>query len=91
MSEMIRILFVDDDRRVLDGLRRMLHKMRQQWQMQFVTSGMDALEEMKEEHYDIIVSDMQMPDMNGVKLLEKVRQRYPDTIRFMLSGYTDEG
>ncbi len=91
MNEKIRILFVDDDRRVLDGLRRMLHKMRQQWQMQFVTSGMDALKEMEEEHYDIIVSDMQMPDMNGVKLLEAVRQKYPDTIRFMLSGYTDQG
>lgn len=89
MNRPIRILFVDDDVNVLNGLRRMLHKMRQQWEMEFVTGGLEALKVLKESAYDIVVSDLRMPDMNGVELLEKVRHRYPDTIRFMLSGYSD--
>ncbi|HPD48119.1 MAG TPA: response regulator [Anaerohalosphaeraceae bacterium] len=90
MNRVIRILFVDDDVNVLNGLRRMLHKMRQQWEMEFVTSGAEALQALKQTPYNIVVSDLRMPDMNGVELLEKVRQRYPDAIRFMLSGYSDQ-
>jgi putative nucleotidyltransferase with HDIG domain len=90
MSEKIRILFVDDDRSVLDGLRRMLHKMSRQWKMEFVTRPAQALKVMRETHYDIIISDLKMPDSDGIELLEKVRKRYPDTIRFMLSGYSDQ-
>ncbi|MBE0534112.1 MAG: HDOD domain-containing protein [Phycisphaerae bacterium] len=90
MNRPIKILFVDDDINVLNGLRRMLHKMREQWEMEFVTGALDALKVLKQSAYDIVVSDLRMPDMNGVELLEKVRQRYPDTIRFMLSGYSDQ-
>jgi HD-like signal output (HDOD) protein len=61
--------------------------MRKEWKMEFVTKASDALDVLKEDHYDIIVSDMRMPGMDGVKLLEKVRKKYPDVIRFMLSGY----
>ncbi len=85
-----RILFVDDDRNVLDGLRRMLYNMRDVWKMEFVTKGLDALKAMKGEHYDVIVCDMKMPGMDGVKLLEKVQKRSPDTIRFMLTGCSDQ-
>ncbi len=90
MSRPIKILFVDDDVNVLNGLRRMLHMMRQQWEMQFVTGAAEALNVLKESAHDIVVSDLRMPEMNGVELLEKVRQRYPNTIRFMLSGYSDQ-
>lgn len=90
MSEKKRILFVDDDRNVLDGLRRMLHSMRDQWKMEFVTKPLDALEVMKSTEYDVIISDFQMPGMDGVELLEKVRKRFPNTIRFMLSSYSDQ-
>ena len=48
MNRVIRILFVDDDVNVLNGLRRMLHKMRQQWEMEFVTSGAEALQALKQ-------------------------------------------
>jgi putative nucleotidyltransferase with HDIG domain len=90
MSEKKRILFVDDDRSVLDGLRRMLHKMRDKWKMEFVTRASDAMKVMKNTHYDIVVSDLRMPAKDGVEFLEKVRKKYPDTIRFMLSGYSEQ-
>jgi len=89
MEEKKRILFVDDDRSVLNGLRRMLYQMRKQWKMEFVTTGSDALKTMLHTHYDVIVSDLRMPGMDGIELLEKVRKKYPDTIRFMLSGYAE--
>jgi putative nucleotidyltransferase with HDIG domain len=84
-----RILFVDDDQNVLSGLRRMLHGMKDQWKMEFVTKPEDALEVMDCNPYDIIISDYQMPGMNGAELLEKVREKHPQMIRFMLSSYSD--
>ncbi len=90
MDEKKRILFVDDNRSVLDGLRRMLHKMRGEWKMEFVTRTSDALKVMRSTHYDIVVSDLRMPSMDGVQLFEKIRKKYPDVIRFMLSGYLEQ-
>lgn len=85
-----RILMVDDDHSVLDGIRRLLHRRKDEWKIEFVTNGSDALSVMRKNKYDIIISDLLMPGMNGVILLEKVKQKYPETIRFMLSGYNDK-
>ncbi len=85
-----RILFVDDDRNVLDGIRRLLRCRKNEWKIEFVTRGTQALKVMKDTHYDIIVSDLKMPVMDGVELLEKVRKRFPGVIRFMLTGYSDQ-
>ncbi|MCK5566163.1 MAG: HDOD domain-containing protein [Planctomycetes bacterium] len=85
-----RIFFVDDDKAVLDGLRRMLHNMRNEWDMNFVTSGKEALEVMENEVFDVVVSDLRMSEMDGVSFFEQVRKKYPETIRFMLSGYSDQ-
>lgn len=90
MDEKKRILFVDDDRSVLDGLRRMLHKMRGEWKMEFVARTSDAMKVMKNMHYDIVISDLRMPTTDGVQFFEKVRKKYPGTIRFMLSGYSEQ-
>ncbi len=87
--EKIRILFVDDDQAILDGLRRMLHPMHDQWHMGFVGNGQTALEMMAREAYDVIVSDMRMPGMNGAELLSKVKERHPKVIRIVLSGQSD--
>jgi YesN/AraC family two-component response regulator len=67
-----RILFVDDEPMVLDGLRRSLHSMRKDWEMVFVTSGSEALESMANQSFDIVVTDMRMPGMDGAQLLEEV-------------------
>jgi len=74
-EEKKRILFVDDDRNVLDGLRRMLYPMRRKWKMEFVMAASDALKVMAHTHYDVIVSDLRMPGMDGIDLLEKVREK----------------
>ena len=85
-----RILFVDDDQGVLRGLRKSLRKKRNEWDMRFACGGQEALALMEEERSDVIVSDMQMPEMDGAQLLEVIRKRHPYTNRLILSGYTKE-
>jgi len=84
------ILFVDDEKKVLDGLRRMLHGMRNEWEMTFVNSGKEALDTLAQKAIDVIVSDMRMPEMGGAELLTAVKDKYPNVIRFILSGYSDK-
>lgn len=86
---MKRVLFVDDDPRVLDGLRRMLHSMRREWQMDFAEGGQQALERLAASPYDAVVSDMRMPHMDGSEFLHEVLRRYPATVRIVLSGQCD--
>jgi putative nucleotidyltransferase with HDIG domain len=85
----LRILFVDDEPNVLQGLQRMLRPMRAEWQMGFASSGPEALEALAKEPFDVIVSDMRMPGMDGADLLSAVMQKYPKMIRFILSGHSD--
>jgi HD-like signal output (HDOD) protein len=84
-----QLLFVDDESKILDGLRRMLRPMRDEWDMSFAESGKEALELMEKEHFDVIVSDMRMPGMDGAELLEKVRKGHPDVVRIVLSGHSE--
>lgn len=83
------ILFVDDEAKVLDGLRRMLADQRREWRLHFAESGPAALEIMAGAPMDVIVSDMRMPGMDGAELLQRVQQLYPGTIRLVLSGYAE--
>ena len=83
------ILFVDDEPRVLQGLQRMLRGLRNNWAMTFVENGQEALEIMAQQTFDIIVSDMRMPGMDGAELLHEVMNRYPQIIRIILSGHSD--
>ncbi len=86
MSCKQRILFVDDDARVLRGLRRSLDCLRDEWEMAFVNGAPEALELMTQGPFDVVVSDMQMPGMTGVELLNEVRRLHPQTVRLALSG-----
>ena len=85
-----RILFVDDEPGILRGLRKSLRSQRDHWQMTFVDNGDAALDFLFENTMDVIVSDMQMPGMDGAELLEKVRKLSPGTRRIILSGHTKE-
>jgi HD-like signal output (HDOD) protein len=85
-----RILFVDDEAALLDGLRGRLRCLRSRWNMVFVESGARALTEMEEHAADVVVADMRMPGMDGAELLTHVRDRWPETIRIVLSGYAEE-
>jgi len=89
MEEKKRILFVDDQPNVLAGMQRMLHKMKDEWEMTFCESGKEALAIMEKQSFDLIVSDMMMPEMNGAKLLTEVAKLYPGMARFILSGHSD--
>lgn len=84
------ILFVDDEPNLLAGLKRMLHHMHEQWDMSFVTSGKEALKLMGQQAFDVVVSDMRMPEMEGAELLNHIKKLYPQTICFILSGCTDK-
>ena len=86
---MKRVLFVDDETSILSGLRRMLRPYRNEWEMAFAESGEQALVLMAETPFDVVVSDMKMPGMNGVELLTKIKSQYPDTIRIALSGHAE--
>lgn len=84
------ILFVDDERNILKGLRRMLYPLRDDWNMLFVESGAEALETMEQNKTTVLISDMRMPGMNGFELLNTVRERYPEVVRVMLTGQPDK-
>ncbi len=84
-----RILFVDDEQFVLDGIRDALRPYRQKWTMRFVSSGEEALGALTGEHYDVIVSDLMMPVMDGATLLNHARTVSPDAARIILSGHAE--
>lgn len=86
---MKHILFVDDEQPVLDGLRTRLHRMHDKWQMTFVDSGQRAIAELEAKNYDVIVTDMRMPGMDGAQVLHTVSARWPEIIRIVLSGYAE--
>ncbi len=84
-----RILFVDDERKVLDGLRRTLLSMRSEWEMEFAASGQEALEVMKGKTFHVVVTDMRMPGMDGCQLFEQLKNLHPEVVRIILSEYSD--
>ncbi len=87
---MRKILFVDDDHKVTKELKKMMHPMNQVWEMEFAASGKEALNFMAKSPSDVLVSDMHMPEMDGVELLNTIKERYPETIRIILSERSDK-
>jgi putative nucleotidyltransferase with HDIG domain len=81
-----RILFVDDEVKVLDGLKRMLYPMRKEWDMAFAESAQEALEALALDPFEVIVTDMRMPGTDGTELLGQIMQLYPEIVRIVLSG-----
>lgn len=86
---MKRILFVDDEVNILEGLQRMLRPQRGEWEMSFAPGGQAALTMLESSTFDVVVSDMRMPGMDGAALLNVVREKHPAALRFVLSGYTE--
>jgi len=85
-----RILFVDDDAKVLQALERMLYPLRTEWEMLFVGGASEALTLLAQHPCDVIVSDMRMPEMDGAQLLAAVRHKHPQMIRIGLSGQSSQ-
>ena len=84
---MKRILFVDDENRALSVFERLLNDMAHDWEMVFVDSGAKALEAMALKPFDVVVSDMMMPGMDGAELLMRVANQFPQTVRIIISGH----
>lgn len=87
---MKKILFVDDEPAVLDGLQDSLRKHRRRWDMTFACGGEAAISELSKKDYDVVVSDVRMPGVNGVEVLQFAKDKYPHAIRIALTGFADE-
>ncbi|SFI32448.1 Response regulator receiver domain-containing protein [Tindallia magadiensis] len=86
MKERETILFVDDEVNVLSSLKRGM--LDEPYRCYFASSGKEALKILEENTISVIVTDMRMPEMNGLQLLEEVSRISPDTVKIVLSGYT---
>lgn len=82
----IVILYVDDE---LNNLISFKATFRITYKVLTAISGAEAMKILQENHVDIIITDQRMPNMTGVEFLEKVLVLYPDTMRILLTGYTD--
>lgn len=86
----MRVLFVDDDVRVLEAIERMLLEIEDDWDLQFASNTERALAELGRAPCDVIVSDLRMAGLDGAALLARVAELYPRTVRIVLSGHSDE-
>jgi len=85
--EKSNIIIVDDEKNILSSLRRDL--IDEPYNVFFAGSGEEALKMLSEKPFKVILSDVNMPGMDGFELLEKVKERYPDIISVIFSGLTD--
>ncbi len=81
-----RVLFVDDEERILNGLRLLFS---QTYEVHIASGGEQALELLSKHHFHTLVSDQRMPHMTGTELLSKARVAHPNTVRILLTGYSD--
>jgi len=81
------LLILDDEQNILNSLRRLLR--RENYEILTTTSAADAFELLASHRVQVIISDQRMPEMSGTEFLSRVKQLYPDTVRIVLSGYTD--
>lgn len=86
----LKVLFVDDEQNVLEGLRRMMRVVRKEWDMSFVAGGGEALGQMEAAPVDVLITDMRMPGMDGAAVIAKAAKRHPATIRMVLSGQAEQ-
>lgn len=84
-----KLLFVDDESQILEGIQDSLRKYRKQWDMSFVCGGEAAIVELEACNFDVVISDMRMPVVDGVDVLMFAKLHCPATIRIMLSGYSE--
>lgn len=81
------LLFIDDESNILSALKRLFRPLG--YNILTAESGAEALALLEKEHVDLVISDMRMPQMNGAEVLEQVRNRWPDVVRILLTGYAD--
>ena len=82
-----KLLLVDDEQGILDALQRLLFE--EDYEVETATNGKEALKKMSDNNFSLIISDQRMPEMTGAAFLQKAKELHPDTIRIMLTGYSD--
>lgn len=82
-----KLLLVDDEENILKALRRVLRK--DGYEILMARSGEQGMDLLKDHAVGVIITDQRMPQMTGTQFLSQVRERYPDTMRIVLSGYTE--
>lgn len=87
---MLNVLFVDDEKNILNAIRRCLKHMESEWTMHFANGGREALDLLEQINCDVIVCDMMMPHMGGEEVLSQVREKYPLMARIVLSGHCNQ-
>ena len=86
----MKILLVDDEPQILRGVSRIIGCEQDEWEVDTADSGKDALDLLQaESDFDVVISDMQMPGMNGAQLLGEIGKLYPNILRIVLSGQAD--
>src|SRR5688572_7899014 len=84
-----RILFIDDEPNVLASLRLATRPHQERCDFEFADSGADALERLRLRPFDVVISDLHMPYMDGYELLAEVKERFPSVVRLLLTGQAD--
>lgn len=82
-----RILFVDDEPNVLNALGRVLRH--ESYELFFAANATEAMGILEKNEVHLVVSDQRMPDLSGLEFLQQVKERYPETVRVILSGHAD--
>lgn len=81
------LLFVDDEANILSSLKRLFRQFG--YRIFTAENGMRGLEIMEQETVDMVISDMRMPGMSGAQFLEQIREKWPETVRILLTGYAE--
>lgn len=85
-----QILFVDDQEMILSLLRCIMANMKDEWDMHFAGGGEEALALIRSQHFDVVVTDYDMPAVDGGMLMEELERDYPNTVRMVFSGVPKE-
>jgi response regulator RpfG family c-di-GMP phosphodiesterase len=81
------VLCVDDEVNVLNSLKRLLRK--ESYKLLLASSGKEGLSLLEKEPVHLVISDQRMPEMTGTEFLQIVKQRYPEAVRIILTGYSE--
>jgi CheY-like chemotaxis protein/predicted regulator of Ras-like GTPase activity (Roadblock/LC7/MglB family) len=82
-----RVLIVDDEEKVVFFLRESLEELGHDFSIGTANSGEEALNKIEGHPYDLVISDLRMPGLDGLQLLERVKEKYPNTRFILMTAY----
>lgn len=84
-----RVLFVDENRDILEAFKRVLYKMRKKWDIEFAVNGEEALEKLEKDRFNVIVCSLDLQGIGGIEFFEIVKGSEPEAIRIFVSANMD--